>query len=118
MSLKSKELIDHLKIKYKLKHDDKVIVIAGRDKGKTGTIQEVNRKKGTIKIQGLNLVKKHRRASQERQSGEIVEIPAALNISNAMIFCPTCNKGVRIKIKRMDAKKKRHCHKCDHTFDK
>ncbi|MDH5680608.1 MAG: 50S ribosomal protein L24 [Spirochaetota bacterium] len=118
MSLHQKELEKNLKIKYKLKHNDEVIVITGRDKGKTGSIQEVYRKKGKVKIQGVNLVKKHRRATQERQTGEIVDIPAALDISNVMIMCPICKTGVRIKLKRVDNKKKRHCHKCDHSFDK
>ena len=118
MSIHIKDYKKKLKIKYKLKHNDEVIIIAGRDKGKTGPVQEVDRKKGKIKIQGLNLVKKHRRATQQRQTGEIVDIPAAMDISNVMIMCPSCKTGVRVKIKRVDNKKKRHCHKCDHSFDK
>ncbi len=102
----------------KLKKGDNVQVITGRDKGKTGTIQLVNRKKGKIQVQGINMVTKHRRASQQRQVGEKVEIPALIQVSNVMILCPDCKKGVRIKLERQENKKIRSCHRCGHKFDK
>ncbi len=104
--------------KSKLKTDDEVIVITGRDKGKKGNIQLINRKKGKLLIPQINLVKKHRRATQENRTGEVVDIPSALSISNVMIFCPKCNKGVRIKLSRENDKKQRHCHRCNYLFDK
>lgn len=105
-------------IKTNLKTGDEVTVITGREKGKSGKVESIDKKKGRIKIPQINLVKKHRRATQENRSGEVVEIPAPINISNVMILCPKCSKGVRIKIERVDGKKIRKCHRCDHTFDK
>ncbi len=109
---------DRKAFKTNLKHDDEIIVITGATKGKTGKIQEISRKRGRILIPGINMVKKHRRASQEKQSGEIVEIPLMIEASNVMIFCPECKSGVRIRIKREDKKKLRSCHRCGHSFDK
>ena len=105
-------------INWKLKRDDEVIVITGRDRGKKGKIQSVDRKKGKIIVPEVNIVKKHKKRTQEKQTGEIVDVEAKIEMSNVMIFCPKCNKGVRIKIKRDDNKKIRLCHRCDHPFDK
>ncbi|MDH4127693.1 MAG: 50S ribosomal protein L24 [Spirochaetota bacterium] len=115
---KNSKLLDKNKIKINLMHNDEVYVITGKDKGKTGKIQKINKKKGKIQIPGINMVKKHRRATQENRTGEIVEIPAFINISNVQIFCPECKKGVRIRIKREDNKKKRLCHRCNYIFGK
>jgi large subunit ribosomal protein L24 len=104
--------------KCKLKTGDEVIVITGRDKGKKGNIQLIDRKKGKLQIPQINLVKKHRRATQENRTGEVVEIPSAISMSNVMIFCPKCSTGVRIKLSRENGKKQRHCHRCGYLFDK
>jgi large subunit ribosomal protein L24 len=105
------------KIKTKLKTSDEVMVIAGRDKGKKGQIQTIDRKRGKVQIPNINMVKKHRRANQEQKAGEVVEIPSMLSISNVMIFCPKCSNGVRIRLVREKGKKRRFCHKCDYSFD-
>ncbi len=105
-------------LKTNLKQDDEIIVITGATKGKTGKIQEINRKNAKVLIPGINMVKKHRRPSQDNQSGEIVEIPLMINASNVMIFCPECKSGVRIRVQRVDKKKIRSCHRCGHSFDK
>lgn len=108
------------RIYLKFKTGDSAIVISGKDKGKTAAIQSILRKKRTLVLTGLNLVKKHRKATQENTKGEIVEIPAPMDISNVMIYCPSCKKGVRIHIKREETnhKKRRFCHRCSHPFDK
>ncbi len=118
MSIKIKYASKPKKIKTKLKISDEVMVIAGRDKGKKGQIQIIDRKRGKIQIPNINMVKKHRKANQEQRTGEIVEIPSMLSISNVMIFCPKCNKGVRIRLERDKAKKRRFCRKCGYSFDK
>lgn len=125
---------DKQKIRYKLKRDDEVVVIAGRDyisgaitgqkdkKGRTkrvtGKIESIDLKRGKLRIPGVNMVKKHRKKTQENKPGEVVEIPSLIDISNVMILCPKCNRGVRVRIKRENGKKQRLCHKCGHLFDK
>src|SRR6185503_16332322 len=83
----------------KLKKGDKVIVIAGKHKGETSTIVRILRKKNSVLLDGLNLVKKHRRAGQPGK-GQIVDKPMPLHISNVMISDPKDGKPSRIKITR------------------
>ena len=108
--------VDQSKLKSKLQKGDEIIVITGKDKGKKGNVENVDLKRGRIKVPGINMVKKHRRATQERQAGEVVDIAAAISLSNVMIFCPSCKTGVRIKVDREGGNKERKCHKCGHVF--
>ena len=100
------------KVNYKIRSGDDVLVICGKDKGKRSHIQKVDRKKGRVKLININLVKKHKKANEQNKSGEIVEFAAYMDISNVMIFCFKCKKGVRIKIDRSDNKKIRRCVRC------
>jgi large subunit ribosomal protein L24 len=96
----------------RIKKGDKVIVCAGRDKGKTGKILKFS--KDRVIVEGVNLVKKHIRRRSESEPGGIKEIPTALSISNVSLFCSNCNKGVRFGIKNLDKKSKmRICRKCN-----
>lgn len=103
---------------FKIKQGDEAVVITGKDKGKTAKVQFVSRKKDRIQLEGVNLVKKHRKPTMENRVGEVVEIPAPIHISNVMIYCPSCKTGVKIKVERENGKKKRFCRKCNHAFDK
>lgn len=99
-------------VKYKLKKGDQVKLIAGKDKGKTGTILKVDRVKGRVIVEGLNVVKKTIKPRQQGEKGNIVEVEAALAISNVMIICPKCGP-TRIGV-RMDGENKvRFCKKCE-----
>ena len=84
----------------KLKKGDKVIVIAGKDKGRSSTIVRVLSRENKVVLDGLNLVKKHRRATQRSRKGQIVDQSMPIHASNVMIADPKGGKPTRIKIQR------------------
>ena len=89
----------------KLKKDDQIVVIAGKDKGKRGTIQKVL-DNGHVLVAGVNVVKKHTKANpQMGVQGGIVEREAPIDISNVAIFNPATNKADRVGFKVQDGKK-------------
>jgi large subunit ribosomal protein L24 len=95
----------------KLKKDDTVKIIAGKDKGKTGKVLKVNREKGRVIVQGLNMVKKSMKPKSQNDKGGIIDIEAALDASNVMIVCKKCGP-TRIGIKVDGEEKTRICRKC------
>jgi large subunit ribosomal protein L24 len=84
----------------KLKKGDTVMVIAGKEKGKTAKIVRVLREENRVLLDGLNLVKRHRRADKQGRKGQIVDLPQPLHASNVMIIDPKDGKPTRIKIVR------------------
>ncbi len=96
----------------KLKTGDNVVVISGKDRGRKGKIIKVFPKASKIVVEGMNVRKKHVRAKQQGQKGQVVQIPAPFSASNTMIFCETCKKGVRIGYNVEKDKKLRICKKC------
>ncbi len=104
--------------KCKLKKDDKVKVIAGKDKGKIGKIIKVDRKNHRVLIENVNIIKRHQRPSAQNRQGGIVETEAPLNWSNVMLMCNKCVKPIRIKVQQLDdGKKVRVCRKCNEQID-
>jgi large subunit ribosomal protein L24 len=103
----------------KLKKDDKVKVVTGKDRGKIGKIIKVDRKKARILIENVNVVKRHQRPTAQNRQGGIVETEAPLDWSNVMLVCNKCVKPVRIKMQQLDdGKKVRMCRKCNEQIDK
>ena len=98
-------------VKYKLKKDDLVQVIAGKEKGKSGKILKIDREKGKVLVAGLNMVKKARKPRRQGEKGGIVDIEAPIAISNVMIVCKKCGT-TRIGIEGTGDKKVRKCKKC------
>ena len=90
---------------------DKVIVIAGRDKGKTGTIQKVIPEKNRVVVEGINLRKKTNKPSQNNPDGGIVEIYAPIDASNVMLVDPKTKQPTRIGHKEVKGKKVRYAKK-------
>ena len=86
---------------------DKVIVIAGKDKGKTGTIQKVDPRSNRVVVEGVNLRKKHKKPTQANPEGSIVEIYAPIDASNVMLVDPKTKKPTRIGHKIVKGKKVR-----------
>lgn len=84
----------------KLKKGDTVMVIAGKEKGKTAKIVRVLRDENRVLLDGVNLVKRHRRANRQGRKGQIVDIPQPLHASNVQILDPKSGKPTRIKITR------------------
>lgn len=104
----------------KIRKGDTIKVIAGKDRtsNKTGNVIEVNREKGRILVQGVNLVKKTYRKSKQNPNGGIKEVEAFLNISNVMLVCPKCKKGTRVGFKINEkGEKNRVCKKCKEAID-
>ncbi len=99
----------------RIRKGDKVIVTAGKDKGKSGKVLKVvtAHNQYRIVVEGINLVKKHIRRRSENEPGGVKEIPLSLNASSAALFCSHCNKGVRFGAKAAaDKLKARICKKC------
>ena len=92
--------------KFKIKTGDTVIVIAGKDKGKTGNVTLVNKSDERVTVEGINIVKRHRKATQE-SPGKIEEKEASIHISNVAHLDPDSGKATRIKYEFKDGVKKR-----------
>lgn len=99
-------------INMKLKKGDKVKVIAGKDKGREGTIERVYVKTETVIIPGVNLYKKHVKKNEQMPQGGVVELPRQLNASKIMLVCPKCGKTTRVGYELKGDKKNRICKKC------
>ncbi|HOT62939.1 MAG TPA: 50S ribosomal protein L24 [Treponemataceae bacterium] len=97
--------------KFKIRKDDTVEIIAGKDKGKRGNIVRVIRDKDRVIVAGLNIVKKAMRKRSQQDRGGIVEIEAPIHVSNVMIVCKKCGP-TRIGYKIDGDKKVRVCRKC------
>ena len=96
---------------------DRVKVIAGKEKGKTGTVLRVLRKTGRVVVEKINMVKRHTRGSSAQNPGGIVEKEASIHLSNIQVYCAKCNNGVRIARKlQQDGSVVRACIKCGSRF--
>jgi len=105
-------------MKIRIKKDDKVKVLTGKDKGKIGTVLKVAKKTNRIVVENINMVKVHQRPSQENPQGGIVEKAMPMDVSNLMLMCNSCVKPTRIGIKQLeDGKRVRVCKKCNQQID-
>lgn len=96
----------------KIKKGDKVKIMLGKDRGKTGTINRVIPKKEQVVINGLNVYKRNVRKQGDVEGG-IIELSKPLNISNVSLICPNCNKPTRVGFMvGANKKKTRICRKC------
>lgn len=102
----------------KIRKNDQVLVVAGKDKGKKGKVRFAYPKEETVIVEGVNFIKKHARArGQARQAG-IIEREAPLNISNVMLLCAKCDKPTRVASRTLaDGKKVRCCRACQEVID-
>ena len=106
-------------VKLKLKKDDIVEVIAGREKGKKGKILALFPNDGKLTVEKLNMLKRHTKPSAQNKQGGIIEKEGRLAISNVLLVCDKCGKGVRVKRKKLeDGKRVRICVKCGEVMDK
>ena len=107
-----------LKNKCHLRREDKVKIIAGKDKGKVGKIQKIIRKKNRVIVENINMIKRHTKAGANNKQGGIVEREAPIHRSNIMLLCNKCMAPVRIKMHILEDKKKvRVCRKCNEIID-
>lgn len=96
----------------KIKKGDTVLIISGKDRGRKGKVTKALPKENRIVVEGINLIKKHRRARNEREKGQIVEIAKPISVSNVKLVCPKCSKAVRVGYKLIEKNKFRICKKC------
>ena len=102
----------------KIKKDDKVMVIAGKEKGKIGTVLKVDRERYRVVVEKVNVVKRHMRPSQNAPQGGIVEKEAPIHISNVMLICNKCAQPARVGKKVIEGGRKvRFCKKCKEVID-
>ena len=99
-----------------IKKGDKVIVLTGKDRGKTGQVLKSFPTADRVLVEGLNL--RHRRIKPRRtgEKGQTVENAHPIHVSSVGLYCASCKKGVRVKIKGEGAKKARVCAKCGKTI--
>jgi|SRR5665647_1191145 len=102
-----------------LRVDDKVEVIAGKDKGRVGKILRLEKDSNRVVVERINMIKKHQKATDATQSGQIIEREAGIHISNVMLVCPECSENVRTGKKILDdGTKARVCNACKATIEK
>lgn len=101
-----------------VKKGDKVKVISGKDRGKEGTILEVFPKKDRVVVEGINIVKKHAKPSQENPQGGILDVEASIHVSNVMPIDPKTGEPTRVGYEVRDGKKIRIAKKSGEALDK
>jgi large subunit ribosomal protein L24 len=101
-----------------VKKGDKVMVITGKDKGKTGVILTAYPKKDRVLVEGVNIVKKHTKPNQDNPQGGIVSQEATIHVSNVMVIDPKTGEPTRVGYKIEDGKKVRVAKKSGENLDK
>ncbi|MFN2259439.1 MAG: 50S ribosomal protein L24 [Parasphingopyxis sp.] len=101
----------------KIRKGDKVVVIAGKDKGRQGEVTRVMPKQGKLLVDGINVIARHRKPSQENPKGGIDRIEAPLAISNVALQDPKTGKPTRVRFEEKDGKKVRVAARSGETID-
>lgn len=102
----------------RIKKGDTALIIAGKNKGKSGRVLSVLPTKERVIVEGLNIVKKHMKPNKQYTQGGIIEKEAPIHISNVMLICPKCSKPTRIgNTVYDDGRKLRTCKKCKEVID-
>jgi len=102
----------------KIRKEDNVLVIAGKDKGKKGKVRFVYPKNNRVLIEGVNMIKTHSKARQQVRQAGLIEREAPIALSNVMLVCTRCNKPARIGFKILDdGRKVRVCRSCKEAID-
>ena len=98
----------------RIKRDDLVQIIRGRDKGKRGTVQQVFPDGGRALVEGLNIVKKHMKATTTTRQAGIISMEKPIAIFKLMPVCPSCDRPTRVGVRTLeDGSKVRACKRCD-----
>ena len=98
--------------KLHIKRDDTVVVLSGDSKGVKGKVIAVSPKEGKVLVEGANIIHKHVKPRKQGETGGIVDAEGAIYASKVALYCPKCDKGVRVKHQIVDGKKVRVCAKC------
>lgn len=102
----------------KIRKNDTVQVMAGKDRGKTGKVRFAYPKKNRLIVEGVNFIKKHARAQGQARQAGIIDLEAQIDASNVMLLCGKCNRPTRVGFTFLDdGRKVRICHKCKEVID-
>ena len=97
----------------RVKKNDNVVVIIGKDKGKKGVVIDILPKKGKVMVKGVAITTKHYKARKQGEASGIKKEESFINISDVMPICPACKKPTRINVKVLEGDKKvRVCNRC------
>ena len=105
-------------MKMTIKTGDNVLVIAGKDKGKTGKVSAVYADDNKVLVENVNIVSKHQKARNQNEKSGIFKRPAPIEASNVQVVCPVCGKATRVAHNEIEGKKVRICKKCNASLDK
>lgn len=106
----------------KIKKNDKVKILSGKDRGKSGKVLQVFPTEGRASVEGLNILIKHLRPQKKGEKGQRIEFPGLVNISNLALLCPKCGQAFRVGYKTVKGegvsnRKLRVCRKCRETLE-
>jgi large subunit ribosomal protein L24 len=102
----------------KIRKNDTVLVIAGKDKGKKGKVRKALPKEDKVIVEGVNMIKRHSRAKGQARQAGIIELEAPMNVSNVILICGKCNKPARVGFNFLsDGRKTRICRACGEVID-
>ena len=102
----------------RIKRDDLVLVIAGKDRGKQGQVRQVLPRENRVMVQGVNMIKRHMRPRAMGTQAGIIEKEAPIHVSNVMLICKSCGKPTRVAVRvRPDGVKARICRRCGEDID-
>jgi len=97
---------------------DTVVVVAGKDRGKSGKVLGVFRLDGKVTVERINIIKRHTKPTQQNRQGGILEREAPIHLSNVMLYCSTCQKPTRVGTKTLtDGSRVRVCRKCTQPIE-
>jgi len=102
----------------KIRRNDTVVIITGKDKGKKGKVRRVFPKKNQLFVEGINMIKRHSRTRRAARQAGIIELEAPIHFSNVMLLCPKCGKPTRISLGFLeDGRKVRLCRSCNEAIE-
>jgi large subunit ribosomal protein L24 len=102
----------------KIRKDDTVVIIAGKDSGKKGKVRRALLNEDRVVVEGLNMIKRHSRARKAARQAGIIELEAPIHVSNVMLVCEKCGKPTRVSFRFLDdGKKVRICNSCQEVID-
>jgi large subunit ribosomal protein L24 len=102
----------------KIRKDDNVLVIAGKDRGKKGKVRFAYPRKQQVMVEGINFIKKHSRATGAVRQAGIIDLEVPLPVSNVMLLCSKCNKPARVGFRKLeDGRRVRFCRVCQEVID-
>jgi large subunit ribosomal protein L24 len=102
----------------KIRRNDNIIVISGKDKGKTGTVRHTYPRKDKLMVEGINMIKRHQKPRTQTDPGGIIHKESSIEVSNVMLVCSKCNAPTRVGYRFLDnGNKVRFCKKCNEVID-